>query len=582
MSCLRAVFVVSALLVCRFAVGQGNSLPPQLAATIQQAQSLLGQQKPAEAERILQDATNQFSKTPTVWYLLGYSRHAQKKYDAALRAYQKANQLAQGKAPNTLYNMACIYALQNNRDKAFDQLAAAVKAGFTNLSQIHSDPELASLRGDPRLEKYKVKWLSDADLFAEPSRIIRKWVGEAAGDQFGWTARRAGDIDKDGAIDFVATAPTHKQGAGKVYVYSSRSGKLLHSVEGQPGDRLGNSAVGIGDVNGDRIPDWIAGAPNANGHGAAIVYSGRDAKVIHRLEGKTAGGQFGYEVSEAGDLDGDNVPDFVVGEMAGTGRTARAGRVVAYSGKSAAKLFELSGEKAGDGFGNAVAVASKDGMYLLAVGAQNAGPSNRGRVAVFKGTVSHRASPATPQPLFTIEGNEHSVNLGQMFLSFPGDLNGDGILDVYASDFSDKSQIRGGGRIMVHSGADGKQLLSIKGTVAGEGLGTSPSDAGDVDGDGIGDLIVGAWQNNRGAPSGGRVYLYSSANGGRLIRTWTSRQAGDTLGFDACGIGDVDGDGNIDFLLTSAWSNQRGPKTGRVFILAGDNFRHSKQPQRTP
>ena len=69
-------------------------------------------------------------------------------------------------------------------------------------------------------------------------------------------------------------------------------------------------------------------------------------------------------------------------------------------------------------------------------------------------------------------------------------------------------------------------------------------------------------------PSGGKVYLYSGASGKQLA-AWTCKQQGDTFGFDATGLGDVDGDGAIDFLLTSAWSPVHGPKTGRVFIFAG-------------
>ena len=207
-----------------------------------------------------------------------------------------------------------------------------------------------------------------------------------------------------------------------------------------------------------------------------------------------------------------------------------------------------------------------DGSQLLAVGAKGAGTNRSGRVYVYA------IKDARPNLKFTIDGDQHSVHLGQMFLSFPGDMDGDGVPDVYASDFGDNTNAAGAGKVVVHSGSDGRRLLEFHGSVAGEGLGTSPSDAGDVDGDGVGDLVIGAWQNGEGATSGGKVYLYSGAGGGRLLRSWTCRQAGDTLGFDACGIGDVDGDGFVDFLLTSAWSNAQGAKTGRVFIVAGEDF----------
>lgn len=155
-----------------------------------------------------------------------------------------------------------------------------------------------------------------------------------------------------------------------------------------------------------------------------------------------------------------------------------------------------------------------------------------------------------------------------MFVSFPGDINGDQIGDVYVSDFSDQSKAPISGSVRLHSGVDGALIHKIHGSSPREGFGTSPSDAGDVDGDGRGDLVIGAWQNADQAPSGGKIYLYSGATA-KLIRTWTCRESGDTLGFDSVGIGDVDGDGRIDFLVTSAWSSARHVKGGRVFILSG-------------
>lgn len=542
---------------------------PDLVAAIQKAQGLIGQNDFSGAEEVLRDATRKFPNKPGPWFLLGYALHGQKKYDDALAVYDKAVKFPAVKA-TSLYNIACIYSLQEKPDEAFAMLDAAINAGFNNFNQLRTDADFTNIKQDPRFEKYQPKWLSDDKLFVESTRVIHKWSGENAGDQFGWTARRVGDLDGDGVIDFVSTAPTFQNGAGKIYVYSSKTGKLLHEVTGQAGYRLGNSAVGVGDIDQDGTPDFLAGAPNANGKGAVMVYSGKDASVIHEIAGKTPQGQFGYEVSELGDFDGDDVPDFLVGEMTGRGDAPRSGRVIVYSGKSAEPLFDIGGQSQGDGFGNAAAATSiGDGEFLLAIGAQNAGPSNRGRVYVY------HVKDAKPKLRFKIEGDQNSRNLGQMFIAFPGDLDRDGTPDVYASDFGDRTRVPGGGKVVVHSGASGEELLALHGGFAGEGLGTSPSDAGDVDGDGIGDLVIGAWQNAEGAKSGGKVYLYSAAGEGKLLRSWTCKQAGDTLGFDACGIGDVDGDGHVDFLLTSAWSNKHGAKTGRVFIVAGEDF--SKQ-----
>ena len=102
---------------------------------------------------------------------------------------------------------------------------------------------------------------------------------------------------------------------------------------------------------------------------------------------------------------------------------------------------------------------------------------------------------------------------------------------------------------------------------AGDGFGIGPARAGDVDGDGHDNLVIGAWQHGSAAHSGGKVYVYSGKDGS-VLSTFTGRIPGATLGFDADGMGDVDGDGEADFLVTSAWSLVNGVRSGRAMIVS--------------
>jgi hypothetical protein len=154
-----------------------------------------------------------------------------------------------------------------------------------------------------------------------------------------------------------------------------------------------------------------------------------------------------------------------------------------------------------------------------------------------------------------------------MFVSVAGDVDGDGVPDIYASDWSNGAKGPSTGRIYVHSGNTGQRLRTLTGATAGEGFGIGAATAGDVDGDGRADLVIGAWQFAGAAASGGRVTVFSGRDGS-ILREITGRVPGETLGFDAVGIGDVDGDGAIDLLITSAWSGVRGYHSGRMYIVS--------------
>ena len=539
-----------------------QSPDPAVRSAIQSAQGSIATGDFAAARDVLRTVTEQHPDNGIAWALLGYSLRNLADFPAAVAAYEKAVPL-RPQAGGTLLQGGMAQAQAGHLDRAFAWLARAKEVGM-DVTGVDLDPAGDALRGDPR---YATLFPSDAeyeDPFVEPARILREWRGEAKGDQFGWIARDIGDVDGDGIRDVVTSAPTWGSkpdgtATGRVYAYSSGTGALLWSVDGHPGDQLGLGVEAAGDVDGDGTPDVLAGAPYGN---RAVVLSGKDGRVILDLPARQSGEAFGQHVADLGDVNGDGHADFVVGAPLNDAGGKGAGRAYVFSGADGSVLLTLTGEEAGDGFGSTSGGGMKDGRMTLIVGAPNAGEGDRGRVYVYQ-TLSER-------PSFVIDSDPEGVQLGGMFVSAVGDVDGDGVMDVYASDWpgGGKDGLQGAGRLYVHSGADGHRLYTLTGEAAGDGFGIGVADAGDVNGDGHADLVVGAWQNHEAAPSGGKVYLFSGADGS-LLRTLTGKVMGETLGFDATGVGDVDGDGVIDLLLTSAWSAVKGAHSGRMFIVAG-------------
>ena len=399
-----------------------------------------------------------------------------------------------------------------------------------------------------------------AQSFVECTRVLHTLDGESAGDQFGWVSAPVPDIDGDGVSEVIVGAPTAPfSGRGKIYVYSGLTAAELFQAEGPSGSLLGNSVRAAGDVDGDGVCDVIAGAPGSFGPGRAFVYSGADGSVIFTLQEGGSGSSYGDAVAGLGDVTDDGVPDLAVGA---TGIDGGAGRVYVHSGCDGSIVWEIDGEAAGDNFGSGVASAldvTGDGREDLVVGAPGGGTANRGKAYVY--------DVANQVLLWDAEAAPTGVNFGQFFVAGVGDASGDGVSDVYVGDFNDTTSGPGTGRAYLFDGVTGDELFSVPGDDANDGFGIGRG-AGDVDGDGRADLLMCSWVDDDGALDAGQAKVLSGLDGS-VLRVITSATPGDTFGFDAHGMGDVDGDGRLDYFVTAAWNDELGNDRGRCYLVAG-------------
>jgi len=382
--------------------------------------------------------------------------------------------------------------------------------------------------------------------------------GAATHDWLGYSVASAGDVNGDGKADFIVGAPNAAPGgpsaAGSAYLYSGATGSLLFQKNGTaPGDELGYSVAGVGDLNGDGKADFIVGSPGGNPGGpmeddtsSAYLYSGADGSLLFQKDGGVID-YLGCSVAGAGDVNGDGKADFIVGaRFASPGGLFDAGSAYLYSGADGSLLYQKNGAAASDELGYSVAGAGDvngDGKADFIVGAPFADPGG----LVYAGSV-YLYSGADGSLLLQKDGAAHDL-LGHSVAS-AGELNGDGKADfIVGAAAASPDWLTFAGSAFVYSGATGALLLQINGAAERDNFGSSVAGAGDLNGDGKADFIVGAPAAGPGGLDyAGSAYVYSGATGALLLQI-NGAAVDDVLGISVADAGDVDGDGKAEFIV---------------------------------
>ncbi|MGD8777840.1 MAG: FG-GAP-like repeat-containing protein [Ignavibacteria bacterium] len=413
-------------------------------------------------------------------------------------------------------------------------------------------------------------------------------TGESEGDYFGWSVSTAGDVNNDGKDDFIIGAYGHANNRGRVYIFFGDS-SLSSSMNADDADVIiasenGSNSFGIsvshaGDVNGDNIDDVIVGASYySSGTGRAYVFyggslsSGIDADSADVIvEPSSYGNSFGCSVSSAGDVNGDNIDDVIVGAEGYSGYTGRA--YIFYGGSNMDNTADvtITGGSSEFYFGHSVSYAgnvNNDSYDDVIVGAYGY-DHNRGRAFIFYGGSSLSGSYPASSADVIISGENRDDYFG-CSVSSAGDVNGDNIDDVIVgaegySNYTGRAYIFYGGSSM-----DDTADVIITGRSTYYYFGHSVSYAGNINNDNYDDVIIGEYKYYY---ERGRAYIFYGSNSlsgnfdaSSANVTITGENDGDHFGWSVSYAGDVNGD-NIDDVIVGA--PEYNYENGRAYIFYG-------------
>lgn len=378
---------------------------------------------------------------------------------------------------------------------------------------------------------------------------------ELAGDHehcLGSAILGTGDLDGDGRPDFLVGAPggcpdlgTKTGQGGTVRAVSGRTGEGLYSATGGGSvDYFGSCLAKISDINSDGVPDFLVGAPGTSiggvvGSGRVFALSGVDGAQIYSIPGPTAS-SFGVSLVTFPDLDGDGSDDFAVGAPRYNNGPGRApGAVLLYSGRTGSLIRTIVGRSLNESFGPSLADGgdpNSDGSHDLVVGApvlSYAGPIS-GSVYFFD------MSTGVCTDSLSSPGNWPDFGSTVALL---GDVDSDGVPDLAVGAPTALNE----GIVTIYSGQTHALVREHDGTF-GSSFGAAITVVGDFDSDSVQEYLIGAPTTSSPLIDAGEACLYSGADGA-LLSEFTGNSRGAHVGSSCAELGDVNGDGRIDFAI---------------------------------
>jgi hypothetical protein len=438
-------------------------------------------------------------------------------------------------------------------------------------------------------------------------------TGEGPDDDFGWKVAPAGDVNGDGVADVIVGAPSNDAVAGfagRAYLFSGPLQGEINAADAEAiitaeafGDNLGFSVASAGDVNNDGFDDILIGARSNDDAGiqAGRVYlflgpvSGNlDATSADAIITGAAFDELGRSLAPLGDLNGDGFDDVVLGtDIAGPGF---AGQVFVFDGPLAGLRTVASadavitGSFSNESFGASVAAEdlNDDGTNDLIVGAPRfpLNGNDPGRAYVFYGPVSGSMIATEADAILFGENLNDSFGIS---VSSAGDVDGDGLADLIVG--ADQLFNRGTGKAYLFKGPIAGEIQATNATaiftgeVAQDLFGHSVASAGDFNGDGFADVIVGAPNNGAAVSRAGRAYAFF----GPLAGTFAAVDAdfivtgrpGDELGMSVAN-GDANGDGMSDLIVGATGFTDGLPGYAAIFFGTEARIRLTITPRDGP